>query len=344
VTEPESVRDAFNRAAPLVADTQRYVRDTLKPYCRDQHYIFTDRRKTLQSLSEKLEGGRSRAWSELDDLYACTVVVPVSSHESSVVRKLQASFREHSSRSRSQTKKAPDVFRFDGLRWYGFLRDEAARLRQPGVGLQMFEVQVITAFEYAWITVTHDLVYKSNNVDWQRQRLAAQLKAAVEQIEVLIAAFDTASSVVRESPWPENEAKALIIKRCQMLFDDRLVPETLHPANWRRFADNFYALVRSFESKEHKLRVAVTQLLDAIDADLRGAAPLDLPVSGTFFQYVLSVVSRPGTPGHLDEFTVVPSRELTDLYRLPQLAKAFRFDGTAAPPAEPLEPESEDPA
>lgn len=281
--EPEGIRQAFDRVQPLLVDIQRYVRETLEPFCRTRQYIFFDRIKDLDSLSEKLESGRYPAWSDLDDLYGCTIVVPVSTHEPGVLRKLDNSFNRNRVRSRSEARKAPDVFRFDGIRWYGTLRPEAAAQRQPGVGEVLFEVQVVTAFEYAWITVTHDLVYKADNADWQKERLAAQLKAAVEQIEVIIAAFDTAAVAVLESPWPDSEARSAIIDRCKLLFSDGLVPVTLEPRSWRRFADNFVRLVRSFQRDPAQLKSTVVSILDIMDSDLRGADPISLPVSGTLF-------------------------------------------------------------
>lgn len=327
--EPEGIRQAFDRVQPLLVDIQRYVRETLEPYCRTRKYIFFDRIKDLDSLSEKLESGRYRAWSELDDLYGCTIVVPVFAHEDGVLRKLDNSFNRSRVRSRSEAKKAPDVFRFDGIRWYGTLKPEAAAQRQSGVGEVIFEVQVVTAFEYAWITVTHDLVYKADNADWQKERLAAQLKAAVEQIEVIIAAFDTAAVAVLESPWPDSEARTAIIDRCKLLFGDGLVPVTLEPRSWRRFADNFVGLVRSFQRDPERLKSTVVNILEIMDSDLRGADPVSLPVSGTLFEYVLSIVSRPDTPGDLRRFTVVPSRELSDLYKLREIPNSFVFDGTS---------------
>jgi len=340
LAEPEAVRQAFSRVEPLLEEVQRYVRETLeRNYCRRQGYIFIGRQKTVSSLAEKLDGGRIAAWSHLDDLYACTVVVPTSTHEEGVVRKLDASFQRVVLKTRSDARKAPDVFRFDGTRWYGRLRDEAAAERQPGVGEQLFEVQIVTAFEYAWIAVTHDLVYKGDSVDWRRLRLAAQLKAAVEQIEVLIGAFDTASTAIQESPWQETAAKTSIVARFRLLAGDGLVPETVRPASWRRFADNVFALVRTYEQNPRKIEAAVCELLDAIDADLRGATPFELPISGTLFQYVVAVVARSDTPGTLDHFTVVPSRELLDFYGVTGLPKLFVFDGQAA--AQPA-PESAD--
>ena len=327
--DPEGIRQAYTRVQPVLADIQRYVHETLEPYCRSRNYIFYDRIKGIDSLSEKLESGRYGSWTALDDLYAGTIVVPVSSREDSVIRKLDTSFDRYRMRSRSDANKAPDVFRFDGIRWYGKLREDAAEQRQSGVGDIVFEIQVITAFEYAWITVTHDLVYKADNADWQKQRLAAQLKAAVEQIEVIIAAFDSASIAVLESPWPDSDAKSEIIDRCKLLFADGLAPETLKPASWRRFADNFVSLVRSFERDPAKLHSTVSEILDIIDDDLRGAKPISLPVSGSLFQYLISVVSRNSSPGNTRRYVIVPSRELSDFYGVATIPKPFVFDGVS---------------
>lgn len=328
---PESIREAYDRGDPAVRDVGRYVRETLEPYCRAQKYLFTDRFKTKESLTEKLEGGRIDAWSKIDDLYACTIVVPVATHEAGVLRKLTTSFDQVDSRTRAATKKAPDVFRFDGTRWYGKLRSEATQTRQPGVGDLTFEVQVITAFEYAWIAVTHDLVYKSDSVDWRRQRLAAQLKAAVEQVEVLIGAFETASDAVAVSAWPETDAKSAIIERFKLLVADGSVPESILPTSWRRFADNVFALVVSYEKSRYKVPAAVDKLLGVMETELRQASPTVLPNSGTLFQYVVSVVAREDTDGSIAEFTLVPSRELSDLYGVvSNLPRAFTFDGVSA--------------
>ncbi|MGB7963997.1 MAG: hypothetical protein WCF12_13710 [Propionicimonas sp.] len=329
MSDPESLRQAFDRVQPQVEDVARHVGKTLEPYCKEHGYLFRGRSKELTSLVEKLEGGRVARWSEIDDLYACTIVVPVRDHEDKVLRKLDSSFVRRQVRSRTESRKAPDVFRFDGTRWYGTISEAAAATRQPGVKNVIFEVQVVTAFEYAWIAVTHDLVYKGDVVEWRKQRLAAQLKAAVEQVEVLISAFESASDAVLESPWPETEVKALIVERFRRLAADGLLPETLLPASWRRFGDNVYALVKSYEANPHKLSTAVNALLDTVDSDLLGAEPTRLPNSGTLFQYVLSVVNRADTTGNLDKFRVIPSRELQDLYGINRLGQEFAFDGAA---------------
>ncbi|WP_157683803.1 nucleotidyltransferase family protein [Microlunatus soli] len=331
MSDPESVRQAYDRIRPLVDDVARHVSDTLERYCKDNGYLFRERTKELTSLVEKLDGGRVEQWSAIDDLYACTVVVPVRDHEEKVLRKLDSSFARESVRSRSDAKKAPDVFRFDGTRWYGTMSAAAASGRQPGAGDVIFEVQVVTAFEYAWIAVTHDLVYKGDTADWRKQRLAAQLKATVEQAEVLISAFESVSDAVLPSPWPETEVKTQIVERFKRLADDGSLPDMILPASWRRFGDNVYALVKSYEKNAYKVPGAVDSLLDTIEADLLGAEPRHLPTSGTLFQYVLSVVHRAETDGSLANFRIVPSRELSDLYDIQQLEKTFVFDADMDP-------------
>lgn len=52
--EPEGIRQAFDRVQPLLVDIQRYVRETLEPFCRTRQYIFFDRIKDLDSLSDPI--------------------------------------------------------------------------------------------------------------------------------------------------------------------------------------------------------------------------------------------------------------------------------------------------
>lgn len=328
--EPESIRAAFEKAAAPLADVERYVKSTLESYCHDRNYIFRGRSKTASSLAEKLEGGKYGKWSRIDDLYACTIVIPVAAHQPGVLRDLDRLFVRKRVRGRTDTRKAPDVFRFDGTRWYGTMKPEAAAERQHGAGDIIFEVQIATAFENAWSTVTHDIVYKADVVDWQQLRLAAQLKAAVEQVEVLIAAFETAAGAIESSPWSETSTKAEIVATFKTLYADGHIPELLVPGSWRRFADNVYSLVASYTPEERKVPAAVTALLSAIEDKVRGSGNFKLPTSGSLFQLVTTVVASAGNPGSLEEYVVVDSAELHDFYGMQSAPRVFEFDGSSA--------------
>ena len=322
--EVESVRRAMDRTLPIVDEVQRYVAQTLTAFAEKEDYIFRDREKRTDSLSEKLESGRYNSWSEIDDLYACRIVVPTHGHESTVVEKLNSLFSHREIKSRNFQQKSPDVFRFDSLRWYGTIREDVAAMRQPGVGNLIFEVQVLTAFEFAWMTVSHDLVYKADRVDWSRDRLAAHLKAAVEQIEVLIASFEETSAAVLSSPWPQSESKSELIDRFKSLIARGQIPPTLQPGSWRRFADNVWALVSSYQRDPQRRAREMSELAQLAELDLTSG--YELPVTGSLFQYVISLVARPETPGNLRQFTVVPSRELRDFYSVLTIPKRFEFE------------------
>jgi len=323
---PERVRSAYQQVAGLLAAIQEYVGGTLRPYCNSKGYLFFDRIKGLESLGEKLESGRLASWSAIDDLYACTLVIPTSAHEAGVLRKLDACFERVSVRSRGTAKKSPETFRFDTTRYYGKLQEAASLARAPGIGQVLFEIQVATAFEYAWATVTHDLVYKGEQVDWKKQRLAAQLKAAVEQIEMIISAFDQMSSAVPESSWPEVEDKQKIVDVFRELISDEVVSSELAPASWRRFSDNVYGLVRSYSKNGYTIREDLSALLSGISAYWRGPEAPICPTGGSLFQFVLGYVARSDSPGNLASYTVVESSELRDLYEVAPLSKKFIFD------------------
>ena len=62
----------------------------------------------------------------------------------------------------------------------------------------------------------HGLAYKTDEVDWKRKRIAAQIKAMVEQLDQLIVSFEAAASPVVESPWLKAS------KTWPRNFDDRL--------------------------------------------------------------------------------------------------------------------------
>ena len=70
-----------------------------------------------------------------------------------------------------------------------------------------FEIQVKSAFEHAWSVSTHDLVYKNSEINWRKLRLAAQIKATVEQLDMLILAFEQTSEFIEDNSYPVIKIK-----------------------------------------------------------------------------------------------------------------------------------------
>ncbi|MFF5898311.1 hypothetical protein ACFY8O_20600 [Streptomyces argenteolus] len=324
---PSRVLNAYRQIEPTLDVVDRYVSQTLRAWCDQRSYPFKGRKKQLPSLSEKLESGRFERWSQVDDLYACTVVVPTATHEDAVLRFLSGAFDEVEVRRRNSTQKAPEVFRFDSTRFVGRIRYlPGLEIPEEAAGIQ-FEVQIPTAFEYAWSVVTHNLVYKTDDFDWRKQRLAALLKASVEQSELLISGFEANVEIVPKSPHPESDAKQEIVEIFRQLVESGAISRELEPASWSRFADNFYSLVKSYAGGWSAPAKSLV-LASAIKEKVEKAGDCAGLMSGSIFQIALGAVGSAIVPGaNLSKFVVVDSVELRDFHNLEAIPKAFDFEG-----------------
>lgn len=313
---------------PYFGPLQKYVRETLSSYCEQRSFALVYRLKSLESLSEKIESGRFANWSEIDDLVAFAIVIPTLIEETSVVDFLKEKFRCVSLKLRGTTQKAPDVFRFDSTRFVGKVQapPDAAGMRP--IDKINFEVQIRSAFDHAWIVTTHALAFKSPVVDWKQQRLAAELKATAEKMDLLILAFQEASRRVQESPWPIIQAKKDIYRFFVSAAEEKRFPKELVPKDWSRFTDNVYELGRRCGERPKPAQIART-ITDAVSAELSALGPEKVPLSLSLWQITLASLSKTGAlNGPLAEYWPLITSELETLYP-PLKTLQPRFDLTA---------------
>lgn len=294
---PAPIREAYQDWSRLVLVLARRAENELRDYCRKAGFLFDGRIKGLESVAEKLESGRAKSWESLNDLYACTIVVPLPTDEPQAVEWVRSRFMVLQELGPSTTKKSPDVFRFDGIRMY--VRFKPPANIEPNapdsIYLITFEIQVKSVFEFAWSRTTHALAYKAPTVDWRRQRLAAQLKAIVEQVNVVLEGFEQTTAVVADQEWPEIDDK----RRLYAYFFDKVragqLPEECTPKDWSRFCDNVYTAIKVFSG--HGLRRNLSKPLAALDMFvmefeeyLRGTPAGGIPKSLSLFQLVVGVM------------------------------------------------------
>lgn len=312
---PSAAEAFFQDTRTAAAAAERRLDASLRSFCATQHYLSTVRTKSLPSLSEKIETGRYESLAALEDLVAATIVVPTASHFPEVERFLETILTStHWRGGPRRVTQAPDQFRFDANRIIGVSRIQEELDLPRGLDRLRVEVQIHTAFEYAWTMVTHDLVYKSETVDWRRLRLSAQLKATVEQVDLLIATFEQSAASIPERTHPGTECLAHIIAVFQQWIATGEIPSELKPDTWSRFAENVYSLVRSYTNRGDRVEVNVESLLTSLGESVRAETP---PVSGSLFQVVLGHVARGKVEkGNVRNFRVLWSRELSDFYQL----------------------------
>ena len=303
------------------------VRDIVSRFCEENGYAFIGRVKGVASLAEKLEGGRYSNWSQIDDLYACAVIVPTLSEESSVVEFLRDRFDERTLRSRGKSKKDPDVFRFDSTRFIGSLKASMAG-DGPLAEIQ-FEVQVRSAFEHAWSVSTHALAYKGGNVGWRHRRLAAQLRASVEQLDQVVLGFQEWVGLIQEQSWSYVDDQRVLVSRFNDWVADGLIPSGVAPDSWVRFGENLYSFLSATMKWDRDSGHArnVDQVLDALEVELRSLGSAKFPRSISLLQFCIGVMCKAGlavdTKG---KFSVLITDELRSLYPDVLKAKLDAFD------------------
>lgn len=319
---PQAVRDRFEQDATAAGAVYGYVRPTLARFCDDHRYALSGRPKELESLAEKLESGRYPTWDELDDRVAFTIVVPTSSHESQVVEFLESVFDITLVRGRDSVAKPPDVFRFDATRCYGRVsKTEPEPDLEPRAFDILFEIQIKTAFENAWSVVTHDLVYKSDDVSWTKRRLAAQLKAMVEQIDSLVDNFERVAGDVPGTSDYETEAMTEALTVLLKLSEDGLIDAALLPGSWSRLAENLLGVATSsVRSRGRRAADKLRSIITSFDAQVRDGS-FEPSLSGSLFQAVVAQQILDGL--ELPDFPLVGGAEL-DLYGVtPAVAIVF---------------------
>lgn len=271
------------------------VAAAMQTYCAANGFVYDGRPKTLESLAEKIETGRFRSWSALDDLFACTVAVPLPADEDDVLVFLNSTFEEVELKKRLATRKAPDVFRFDSTRFIGRLRRPDGMAGPDSIFDIRFEIQIKTLFELAWSKTTHALAYKSSRIDWRALRLAAALKATVEQMDLLLSDFDNAMKLLGTSPWYEVERKRQIQDSFLTIQDQ--IPSEAWPKDLSRFVENCYSLIEKLQKheqwrkRERGLDIyvnALTEIRKFVETQT-----LDVfPRSVSLFQLVLGILTK----------------------------------------------------
>ena len=185
------------------------------------------------------------------------IVVPTHSEITKVENMLREKFTLVSKKpsDKSFATYSPEHFVFDDLRLY--LRFDKEKFLSPKVEILdqlVFEVQIKTFLQHAWALSTHDLVYKSENISWSKHRVAYQVKAMLENIELSISSAETLScnEIINK-----EDKRFKKLGRIVTLVDSKWDKESL-PRDKKRLAENIFSCV-------DKLGITVPDLASLID-------------------------------------------------------------------------------
>lgn len=136
------------------------------------------------------------------------------------------------------------------LRLYLTLKDDNTGMFDEIIYSLIFEIQIKTFLQHAWSIATHDLIYKTDRINWAKERIAYHVKASLEQAELTIDSFEELSA--NKSINKEN-AEAKRINEIITYIEDIFTPELL-PKDKRRLANNIDVLLFNLDLKIKHLK------------------------------------------------------------------------------------------
>lgn len=236
------IRLAYVDREPLYRRLANDVKDRLKSAVEDRRWFFIYRVKSLESFAMKIETGRVIDPENLDDFFACTIVVPTIAELSDAEDLICQNFDKIDRKPPvpTETHKRPSNFEFDDLRLY-VRRKTAMTGASEDLDELIFEVQVKTVLQYAWSVATHDLIYKTDSVSWTKERIAFQVKAMLEHAELAISEatnLSTASGFEKADDYTKEISSVIGVI-------ESVWEEDFLPIDMKRLAENVLPLLRA---------------------------------------------------------------------------------------------------
>tara|TARA_Y100001973_G_C5208538_1_gene343516 strand:- start:2094 stop:3074 length:981 start_codon:yes stop_codon:yes gene_type:complete len=178
----QSIRREYDQQLSSYEYLEEEVVELIKETCESSKWIFVHRIKEIDSYALKLITGRTEGYL-IDDFLACTIVVPNLRAIEQAKTLVSECFDIIEEKPSEFVNSRPTEFNFDSIR----LTCQVKPSVKPKVYAALkFEIQIKTLLEYAWSEATHDFSYKGSSSSWAKERLAAQIKASLSNIDLSI--------------------------------------------------------------------------------------------------------------------------------------------------------------
>ncbi len=240
----QSIQNLYDSKEPYYKILNEKV-DVLVSNKKKRSWHFIHRIKSPESFALKLETGRFTEETIFNDFFACTLVVENLDEISNAEGLIDSLFEviDRNPSSNNFTFKKSDSFPFDDLRLYCKFKENNALQLSSEVSELIFEFQVKTFLQHAWSIATHDIIYKTDKISWGKERVAYQVKAALEQAEVAISGANDLSTL--RGLKKENKLVKKINRVIAIL--NKYFDSSDLPVDKRRLSQNIISFVEAIE-------------------------------------------------------------------------------------------------
>lgn len=270
-----SVEQIYNHQLKYYTALRDNVSGTISLFCNNNNFLFSGRVKSCDSLRDKLETGRFKSFSDIDDIVAFSIIVDTSDQTRNVAEFIKGTFEVVESRT-GGTIRDERVFDFDCARYYCQISDPDG-VRKP-LSEIVFEIQVRTILQHAWSKVTHRHVYKPERFDYRSSRLASETMAHIESIDRTFTNFSEIAKNVKRVTRKGMAKRLEVVRVIDKLIDDGIVPKEIRPQNGRRFGDNVYEAIVDPDKNFDAAMAVIKQFLSSESGRM--------PRSVTLFQLI----------------------------------------------------------
>lgn len=240
--------------------------DPLLVDLKPNYWHFESRVKTLESFALKLETGRIESPDNLEDFFGALIVVRNSTELSHAQNLISKKFEiiEVRPTSKVKSKQFSSSFQFDDIRLFVSWKDNEA-LRPTGLDGTLFEIQLKTYLQHAWAIATHDLIYKTDEINWSKERIAFQIKAMLEHAEASIQQAGELSKVE-------------FLQRDNAIIDEQNSIVGLINKVWEpdQLPNDLKRLVENISMVLFKFKLSVIELSEIMESSFKGTVPLNL--------------------------------------------------------------------
>lgn len=257
------------------------VDEVLMPLSKSKTWHYFSRVKSLESFAVKLERGGINSETIFEDFFACTIVVANIKEVQTAVSEIQRFYDIQYKRPKviDFTHMQSFSFEFDDLRLYNQLKN-FDNMPENELSKLTFELQIKTFLQHAWALATHDLIYKSDSIDWAKQRVAYQIKAMLEQAEVAISGADALAQLPELK---KNNYESQQLNNINNIIVKKFHSEAL-PSDIMRLSKSVSFLLKTFGIKEEEL----LRLIDKETEKGRGFKVTDMSPYGIILQTVIN--------------------------------------------------------